>query len=486
MTEPTVRFAIEHTVRLPVDATIRFAQVTDPIELLCRQHLELCRSAVDPLEIAAALEAEGLGDQAVQAKYGVPDVFALAEQLYTRVGRRPAEPAAEPELWRAKPAEHLLHGVLYALPGLCFAAAAPLMPGATSQLGLVVAMLCSWSLSQALSYLGYLRLGVADRAGAARVLRAGLVVGLAVVAAAVGLASLVAPLPPAASLFAIGQAGYLLGATVLMVTGSERLLLVALAPGALVSLGFLVLGQPRELHLLVAVTLAATALLSLAGAVWCTREAGRGGSWITAAELRAAAPHAAFGLLAAGLLLFPVAATTFTSARGGGPGTVLAVVPLSLSMGPAEWILVAYRRRMSGLLRSTGSLDEFTLRSRNVLGLTLLRYLGVAGALIAVAVSGAALAGMVRPHWPVVLEALSYLALGGALFTALVLQALGARSEVTLLATAAALITEVAVALGGPHGHLHLVGLQLATGCALLGVLAASAVVTLSRPVRHQ
>ncbi|MFE5596701.1 hypothetical protein [Streptomyces sp. NPDC056549] len=74
----------------------------DPVKVLMHRHRELCERAVDPLEIAAGLEAEGFTDRTA-ARFRHRDVFSLAEELYARVPRgqeRPA-PAAEPERPRA-------------------------------------------------------------------------------------------------------------------------------------------------------------------------------------------------------------------------------------------------------------------------------------------------------------------------------------------------------------------------------------------------
>jgi hypothetical protein len=466
------------------EKTIQFARPAGPIDELCEQKIELCRSAVDALEIAAALEAEGLGDAAARAKYGVRDVFMLAEHLYARVPRQPAEPTAEPTPWLVRPVEHVLHGLLYALPGLCFAVAAPLVSGPTAWIGLLVSMLCSWAVSQALSYLGYLRLGNADPAGAARLLRGGLVVGLAVVVAAVSGTSLLVRLPLPGMVFGIGQAAYLLAATVLMVNRAERLLLATLAPGVLVSAGFLLLGEPVALRPYAWGALAASAVLAMAAAVWRTRRSESTATRVGVLELRAALPFGLFGLLAGGLLLFPIPAKILTHTAGGA-GMLLAVLPLSLSMGAAEWILVTYRRRMSELLRSTGSLEHFAARSRHVLVGSLLRYAGTAGALIALVAAGAIAAGLVRTQWTVVLESSAFLALGCALFVALILQALRVPSAVALLACAGALAVEVAFVAGGAAGPVRLAGVELGVATALFGVLLGYGSVALSRAVRH-
>ncbi|NGO73116.1 hypothetical protein G5C65_33235, partial [Streptomyces sp. SB3404] len=58
----------------------------DPVRGLLHQLHDLCAHAVDPLEIAAALEARGLTDRAA-ARFRHRDVFSLAEELYARTPR---------------------------------------------------------------------------------------------------------------------------------------------------------------------------------------------------------------------------------------------------------------------------------------------------------------------------------------------------------------------------------------------------------------
>ncbi|MCD9873792.1 hypothetical protein [Streptomyces guryensis] len=68
----------------------------DPVKALMHRHRELCERAVDPLEIAAGLEAHGVTDRTA-ARFRHRDVFSLAEEMYARVPRdtgAPARPAA--------------------------------------------------------------------------------------------------------------------------------------------------------------------------------------------------------------------------------------------------------------------------------------------------------------------------------------------------------------------------------------------------------
>ncbi|ORT61231.1 hypothetical protein [Streptomyces sp. CB03238] len=86
----------------------------DPVKALLHRHRELCERAVDPLEIAAGLEAHGVTDRTA-ARFRHRDVFSLAEELYARVPRRDdsarPRPASVPDTGAA------LTGWLVLLPG---------------------------------------------------------------------------------------------------------------------------------------------------------------------------------------------------------------------------------------------------------------------------------------------------------------------------------------------------------------------------------
>ncbi|MFD4259428.1 hypothetical protein ACFWR9_17825 [Streptomyces sp. NPDC058534] len=90
----------------------------DPVKALMHRHRELCERAVDPLEIAAGLEAHGVTDRTA-ARFRHRDVFSLAEEMYARVPRdddpapRPTDPPA-PRIRAAWIVLALLPGVLCA------------------------------------------------------------------------------------------------------------------------------------------------------------------------------------------------------------------------------------------------------------------------------------------------------------------------------------------------------------------------------------
>ncbi|MEV5902640.1 hypothetical protein [Streptomyces sp. NPDC052127] len=92
----------------------------DPVKALMHRHRELCERAVDPLEIAAGLEAHGVTDRTA-ARFRHRDVFSLAEEMYARVPRDGDAPP--PPTVTATPRPRLDRALLTLLPGVLCAAA---------------------------------------------------------------------------------------------------------------------------------------------------------------------------------------------------------------------------------------------------------------------------------------------------------------------------------------------------------------------------
>jgi hypothetical protein len=432
---------------------------------------------VDSLEIAGALELNGMSDAAALDRYGYSDVFALAEEMYQRVPRRPAEPEPPRDPWQFSKYRPVLHALLYGLPAVCFPAATGLLTGPGVIVTLVVALLVAWSLGQGLAHLGYSRLGRSDLGAERPLLRRGMAIGLAVVLVAMVTCALAAHAHLSVLCFGAGEGAYMLGACVLMVLGVGRWLLVALAPGVLSGAAFLALGRPSWLEHSVWIALAETPLLALVLAVVFTRaSAPRVGRVCSAAELRNALPAAAFGLCAAGLLAFPVAAGV--SGHGGvNTGALLASLPISLSMGAAEGSLLWYRRRTQKLLRATNELRTFATKSRLALLTALLQYVAVAVTLSVVVVVIATKTHLVTLHGVDLVELGAYLTLGVAMFLALTVQAFG-RRVFTLSACA--------VALGVEIGFRHVgVSAQVVACGGLLIAIGGYAVFELGKAFGH-
>jgi hypothetical protein len=448
------------------------------VAALCEKFSTVCESAVDPLEVASALEFDGFSDNSVWNGYGVNDVFALARAMYRRVPRRPADPAPVEDPWQMSRFRPLLHGLLYALPAVCFPAAAGLLGGPGVLPTLVVALLVAWGLSQGLACIGYLRrAGSGDEGQVRWVLRAGLGAGLVLVALAMLAARLVLHAYPLVLFFGAGEGAYMLGACVLMVVGAETWLLVALVPGVVGSAVFLYLGRPANLEHLAWGALLATPLLACLIALACSRKNGpRAGRLLLAAELWASVPAMAFGVVAAGLLTFPVVAGP--QGHGGlNQGALLAALPLSVSVGAAEWSLLWYRRRTRRLLGSTNGLRRFRLSARRSLLATLLQYMCGTAVLMAAGVAIAAATGLAHPDRADLPVMVAYLMLGSALFLALLLQTVRLRA-VPLFAASAALAAELVL-----HDKGMIV--QVVTPAVLLVVIGCYAAMSLGAAVRH-
>ncbi|MFF3335075.1 hypothetical protein ACFYWX_36990 [Streptomyces sp. NPDC002888] len=91
----------------------------DPVKALMHRHRELCERAVDPLEIAAGLEAHGVTDRTA-ARFRHRDVFSLAEEMYARIPRDGETPPCPPAPAAARP--RVGRALLTLLPGALCAA----------------------------------------------------------------------------------------------------------------------------------------------------------------------------------------------------------------------------------------------------------------------------------------------------------------------------------------------------------------------------
>ncbi|MFE9413153.1 hypothetical protein ACFYN0_30830 [Streptomyces sp. NPDC006704] len=447
----------------------------EPVAQLALRLEGLIAAAVHPDEIAAIIESDGMTDVRISAVYGHPDSFSLAEELYGRVGRRyPSPPAPPPEPWHTHLGSCLLRGLVFALPGLAYVLGAPLLAGPPAALGLPAGTLSllagavtGWVWNQSLSHRAHSWLSLADRPAAVRALRLGAPLGAALSALAAFAVAGPDDLPGAA--FAAGQCCYLAAATALLVLGRERALFWALLP---LTLGLLP-GLPSAagpLLLLVslgsAVTLAVRAL--------CAEPAGPGPGGAVSPRLTASVPYGLFGLGAGVLVLYAALGDVF---RHGSTGTVAgpSAVALTLSMGPAEWLLHRFRAQSLAGLRGSLSARGF----RGSVAVTVLLCLGAyLLVLAALAEAGTGLWPGAPPLDGVGLATL--LLIGAVLWTGLLLQSFGAAVAAAVVCCAAALAQTLALVLAAPATT----GLMVPGGAATL--LAALACVLLGRATAHR
>ncbi|MCX5008076.1 hypothetical protein OHB05_36510 [Streptomyces sp. NBC_00638] len=419
----------------------------DAVDRLAAELADGIGPAVHPYEVAALLESEGLTAEVIQERYGYPNLFSLASALYERVPRTFPEPARPADPWRPDHVRCGLRGALFALPGLAYLLAGRLWHAGRDLDVLVLAGLVSWAWGQALGHRAYLRM-TTGRREAGRTLLKGAPLG-ALAATASG--TLVAGSGTAIGV-AAAQSVYLAAAGVLLVLGGERLLLAALSP-LIAGAAALPWWEPGT------VLRVGLPLLSVLGAVaaagWALRAAFAADPVPDGARpsLLRSLPYGLFGLSAGVLVLLE------------GRQHPYAVIVLTVSMGPAEWLLYRYRGMSVAALRATATPAAFLLRSAGILGLCLLVY--VLPLLPAALLTGA--------------EPAPLLLLAATLWTALLLQAFGvawAPAAVCLTAAGGAAATTVL------HPPPSAVALSLFCGTAAL-CLAACAVRLLGRPAPH-
>ncbi|MGW7053236.1 hypothetical protein [Streptomyces sp. NPDC054887] len=388
----------------------------DPIDELAERLMEPVSAAVHPYEVAALLESDGLTGDQISTRYGRPGLFALAADLYARVPRHYPEPAPAADPWRPDTLRCAVRGLVFSLPGLAYVLGSPLLEGAGAVSGLVAAGLVAWAWNQALSHRAHVRLAAAGEAAAGRTLRLGAPAG-ALAASVTGLALTG---PGQAGAFAAGQSCYLGAATVLLVLGRERTLLLTLLPVAGGAAATLWWRPPTAVA--VAALLATVGLATLTAARGVRQPAPPPVAAGAAPGLTASLPYGLFGLAAGVLAMLTGAADPY------------AVVVLTLSMGFAEWLLYRYRGLAVAALRASTAPRDFALRAARALVLCL-------GSYVALLAAGALLTGT---------GAAPLLGLGAVLWTALLLQAFGVAWPPAAVCLAAAAAEAAAPAAGLP------------------------------------
>ncbi|MDX2935772.1 hypothetical protein [Streptomyces ipomoeae] len=478
----------------------------DPIDQLADRLRDFIAAAVHPDEIAALLESDGMSDDQVRERYGYRNAFALAEELYERVERAHPEPVGPaPDPWRIGLPACLLRGLVFALPGLGYLLGAPLLAGPRDGFGLpagtvplLAGALCGWAWNQGLAHRAYSWLGLGDRTAAGRCLLLGAPVG-ALLGSAVAFLAAGSHASGAVAL-AAGQSCYLAAATVLLVMGREGALLHALSPMAAGALFALVHQVPDwSRFTLLAASLAAVTVLAAREVAPAVGESGDadtvgkqgGGGWAAGLaallpfgapgatpekppagpRLTASLPYAFFGLGTGALVMFATFRGLIPHAEHSAVAAPAAVA-LTLSMGPAEWLL--YRFRGGGLagLRASSTPGAF----RRAASVTLVQCL--AGYLASLVVLAHVTAEL-WPHAPGVdsRHLAGLLLLGVVLWTGLLLQSFGAVLSAAVVCCAAALVQTVALATrvgGGSHGfgltvYAVTAALQVGLVCGLLG-----------------
>jgi hypothetical protein len=335
----------------------------DPLDQLSRQFDEVCATAVDVHQIAAALEAGGLNDRIALEQYARPDVFSLAAELHHRVpmrtrGRNGTSATTEPG---PSASALIMRGPIYLIPALFFIGAGDVVQGRGVQWIALTALPLAWVWNQGLSVFIHRLMGSRDIAGASRMARRSLVAGTTLV-------TLIA-WPVAEVVFGNGwlcllagaQTAYLIASATLLTFSRDRLLVLVLAPGAIVALMSLLTGAIPEI--LYVVSAFATVGAVVAALTWITRGfADEPFPVPSAPEVKTAGVHALLGGVWAAL----IALAGYAMAADPAMLTLvsLAAAPMVLAMGVAEWQLVRLRSGARRLLAGTSRPAHFAERAR--------------------------------------------------------------------------------------------------------------------------
>jgi hypothetical protein len=390
---------------------------TDPLdELVDRMRPTLAR-AVDALQVAAALEADGCTDRGARVEYGFADVFALAAEVFRRLGPPTDAPPeqASARNWR-QTVRLVAHGPLYALPSAVFPAVLGVLGQRSVVLALTLASGLGWMYAGTAAYGGYRLLGANRPRGAARLLRwsalgapvAGALTGLAVVALTGGGWGLV--------LLCLCQLGYQLAGTILVFYRREGVQALTMVPAVVAGAAYLWAG-PRLQPVALATAIAGVAA-AYGAALWLTRGRGEAGEPSSRPLLRLQAPGligvTCYGFCAAALLLHAEAPYLLNRLD-----IAVAVAPLIAAMGFVEWRAERFRAQAVRLTRRTHRPRDFQRAVWLLLGRETLACLAVPGAFALALLAGLQATGRFSAAAAVMTAA--HVVLGGAYYAGFLL-----------------------------------------------------------------
>ncbi|MGP3919703.1 hypothetical protein [Nonomuraea sp. 10N515B] len=202
--------------------------------------------AVEPLQVAAILESQGLNDKIARERYGHTDVFSLADAAYTHIkslGRPPQR--ADTLLKEARPVAQILHGLLYAMLGALLPAASGLVGTQWLMPGLVLTTGMGWVIGSAASHLAYSLIGQGFPRAAGRALSTGLLMGVVSAMVMAGLIALALDGPVALVILCVMQMAYQMASGILLFYRQEGWLGMIMLPSIVAGLVYIVSGDSQ-------------------------------------------------------------------------------------------------------------------------------------------------------------------------------------------------------------------------------------------------
>jgi hypothetical protein len=422
----------------------------DPIDELVERIRPWAGEAVDPLQIAAALESEGVTDRIATSRYRREHVFELAEDAYRRIAlARMADGPAPPRLGdatdptsqppRPRTWRDLSHGLLYLLPSAAFPAVLALLDHSSLVLVVLLAGAVGWVWSGVAAWVAYQYIGARRPASAARLLRWATVAALPVG----GLAGLAVAFATDGGLGPVGLAiammAYQMASALLIFYRGELWLGLVMVPAVAGGVAYLIAGKSIVVWAVAAagLSIAGATALALRHTFAAVRRANRQrtGSPIRLAPVTLVLVTVYSGLAAAFLLHAQV---PYLSTR---LDIVVGVAPLLGGMGVVEWRARRYVGRAPALLARAYGLEQFARGMLVRLVAETLICMGAVAVLAVPLLAGLAALGMLTG--PAIAMAGASTILGGAYFLGFVLarqDRFGALAAVLAAAMAAHLV----------------------------------------------
>ena len=465
---------------------------SDPVDDLRPRILARVGRPVDALQVAAALEAEGVVDQAACDRYGYPDVFHLAGELYRRLDAEPFTPAPAPGTGAGpgRAVRDISHGLLYVLPAALLPALPPLVGARPLMLALVTASGLGWVWSAGNAWLAYRLLGRGLARSAGRVLRGAALAGTASGALAGGVIAAFAGGGVRLAVTAAGLLAFQMAAAIALVYRREAWFIAAVSPGVVAGLAHLALGRPGAG--VAAGVGCGSVLLALGMAVQLTS---RRPPWAAGWSPERAEPPLRVSVrpelaqLGAVLLYAGLSAAFLlqVDARylAGRLALAVAAAPLIVGVGVVEWRTRRFHERAGGLLHRITDPDRFGGAVWGLLAAGLLGVLASIGMLGAVLMYALDRTGRLDAAAAVLI--LAHVVIGGAYFLAFVVAGQSRYRSLSAVLACALAVDVAAVRLWpGTAGPLREGFVMLGCGVLIQVLLALSLRRVLGQAWRHR
>ena len=379
-------------------------------------------AAIDPLEIAASLEAAGMSRRVVSQEFGHDDVFGLASEIWSTVPYRELE-VEQSMCWRRGTIRDLGRGALYAAPALLIHSLVTVLEVSLAWWAFPLAMTWGWAMGQLIAFAGHTMSSRGETAAEKRVVARASALAIISVAGWAILALQTLGGEWQSAVAAVCVTTYMVTSAVLLLHDEEQLAAMLLAPG-IVTAGLCLLVEDRWLDAL-AVGTVTVSFVAIAVAAARHLDFGPGYTAVTRPDFADASRHASHGLIC-GLALSGVVLLGVTQ-LGLTARTALLTMPLLWTLGVMEWRLRTFRAEMEVLGRELERIDRFAWSAMSIFARGFGVYVFAMGSATVVVVTVLRLDGESVP-WALLA---AQLALGAAYYVDLTLTSIG-RVDVVL------------------------------------------------------